>query len=383
MSDYVEMEHEGWFGRLGNALKGIVVGIVLFVASFPLLAWNEGRAVKTARSLAEGAAAVVSVASDTVASANDGKLVHMTGKAVTDAVLKDDLFGVADQAIKLRRAVEMYQWKETVRTETRKKVGGGKVRTKHYSYSRVWSDDVINSSRFKQAGHENPGRMPFDSKTVVADDVRLGAFRLSDGLVAKVGGFESLPVNASHLAGLSDSVRAGLQIDNGVFYRGESPADPQIGDVRIAFKTARPLDVSILSQQVGASFQPYQTQAGRAIEDLRSGIMSAEQMFDQLETENALLTWGLRLAGFLCMAIGIYLVLNPLGVLADVLPFLGDIVHGALGLFAALVAAGLSLVTIAIAWIVFRPLLGAGLLGVALMVTTGAFMLRSPRQAYR
>ncbi|MCI5210683.1 MAG: hypothetical protein D3910_18285, partial [Candidatus Electrothrix sp. ATG2] len=52
-------------------------------------------------------------------------------------------------------------------------------------------------------------------------------------------------------------------------------------------------------------------------------------------------------------------------VLGDVIPFLGNIVEAGTGFIAFLLAAVLSLVTIAVAWIVFRPLLGIILLAIA------------------
>ncbi|MCW5210069.1 hypothetical protein VU10_07890, partial [Desulfobulbus sp. US1] len=52
-------------------------------------------------------------------------------------------------------------------------------------------------------------------------------------------------------------------------------------------------------------------------------------------------------------------------VLADVLPFLGSIVEAGTGFIAFLLAGVLSLITIAVAWIVFRPLLGIILLAIA------------------
>ena len=65
MSDsFEEVTSESWFGRLGNAIKGVLLGIILFVASFPLLWWNEGRAVKTAKGLVELGGAVIPVAAD-------------------------------------------------------------------------------------------------------------------------------------------------------------------------------------------------------------------------------------------------------------------------------------------------------------------------------
>lgn len=39
---YTETTTQSWGSRLGDSLKGIIVGIILFIVSFPLLFWNEG-----------------------------------------------------------------------------------------------------------------------------------------------------------------------------------------------------------------------------------------------------------------------------------------------------------------------------------------------------
>ena len=87
-------------------------GIILFLIGIGVTAWNEGRAVKTAQGLAEGSSAVVSVNSATVESANEGKLVHLSGLATTTETLRDDIFGLEATALRLKRNVEMLQWKE-------------------------------------------------------------------------------------------------------------------------------------------------------------------------------------------------------------------------------------------------------------------------------
>jgi len=46
MDTFTEVTRRGLFGRLGQAIKGIVFGVVLFLASFPVLFINEGCAVK-------------------------------------------------------------------------------------------------------------------------------------------------------------------------------------------------------------------------------------------------------------------------------------------------------------------------------------------------
>ena len=112
-----ETETIGWGSRLGGSIKGVLFGLGLFVLGFPVLFWNEGNYVKTAKALDEGEGACVAVESNaSVDPEMNGKLVHMTGKADTQDVLTDDAFGVSATAIRLSRKVEMYQWIEHSKT---------------------------------------------------------------------------------------------------------------------------------------------------------------------------------------------------------------------------------------------------------------------------
>ena len=45
------VERRGFGQRMGGAIGGIVIGLVLFVAAFPVIFWNESRAVRTFESL--------------------------------------------------------------------------------------------------------------------------------------------------------------------------------------------------------------------------------------------------------------------------------------------------------------------------------------------
>ena len=123
---FTEITEESWFSRIGGAIKGIVIGLVLFIAAFPILFWNEGRAVREYKTLNEGAGNVITLPQATVSAGNEGRLVHVTGWAETDETLVDPEFSVAVNAIKLRRRVEMYQWEENEKRKSKKKLGGGK-----------------------------------------------------------------------------------------------------------------------------------------------------------------------------------------------------------------------------------------------------------------
>ena len=130
---YTEVTKESWFKRIGNAFKGILFGFLLIGISFVLLFWNEGRAVKTMKTLKEGKGIVVPIRADKLDPENNGKLVHVTGKATTEEILEDSVFNVSIRAIKLKRVVQMYQWKKVVTSKTKKKLGGETETVKTYS----------------------------------------------------------------------------------------------------------------------------------------------------------------------------------------------------------------------------------------------------------
>jgi hypothetical protein len=363
-NSFTEITSQSWLGRIGSSLKGVIFGLLLFVVAFPILFINEGRSVKTYKSIQEAGGAVISVGSDAVSPDNAGKLIHITGKAVTEATLKDPIFGVTAQALKLKRSVAMYQWQEKSHSEEKKKLGGGTETVTRYTYDTAWSDTPISSANFYEPeGHKNPEAFPFVDETYKAKPILLGAFELSPSLVSRINNYT--PFTLTSDMPLPTNVAANVGREAGNIYLGKNSAMPAVGDARVSFNVALPTEVSIMSQQVNNTFEAFQTKAGRAFERLQIGQHSAEAMIAQAEQENKALTWGLRFLGFIVMMIGLNLIFKPLSVLADVVPFLGSLVGVGTGLIAFLIAISISFTVIAIAWVFFRPLLGIGLLVVA------------------
>ncbi len=384
MDDFTEVTSKSWFDRIAESIKGVLVGGLLFLVSFVILFWNEGRAVQTAKSLEEGQGLVVSLPSaEKVDSANEGKLIHVSGLATTKDTLADPKFGInAPDTIKLIRKVEMYQWKEDKKTETSQKVGGKEETKTTYSYATTWSDRLIDSSAFNQNPQSvnkiNPPKMPFENMTWTAKTVSLGAFTMPSTLVDRLSNETPLDVTPAMLEKLPSEVKSGdaQVVDNG-FYLGKSPTNPSVGDVRIHFQVVKPSEVSIIAKQTGNSFEGFKTKAGDTLMMLESGKKSAAEMFASALKANETMTWILRLVGFLAMAIGLYLVFRPLVMVAAVLPFLGDLLGIGVGFFAVVVALPLSLITIGIAWLVYRPLLGIGILVLAVALIIGGKKLAS------
>lgn len=354
---------QSWISRLGDSIKGILFGLVLIVGSIVVLFWNEGRSVKRYKDLKEGAGVVVSVNSDRVDATLEGSLIHTSGMANTESTLKDPVFDVSVNALRLERLVEMYQWEETSSTKTEKKLGGATETVTTYDYRKTWHSGRIDSSGFQEpAGHENPD-LTLDKVSLTASDVTLGDYHLTPMLVDRISNFQTLSLGEQVPA--PAGINRKISTTGDTIFVGDNQSQPQIGDLRIRFRYVAPQNVSVIAAQSMNGFEPYKTSRGGTILEIKTGLLSAEEMFAQAQASNRMITWLIRLGGFVLMGIGFGMLFRPLSVVADVVPFIGNIIGAGTGFVGFLIAAILSLITIAVAWLVYRPVLGIGLLVVA------------------
>ena len=528
---YTETTTQSWGSRLGDSIKGIIVGIILFIVSFPLLFWNEGNSVKVAKALEEGRGVTVEVADiNKIDSANDGKLVHMTGDATTQDVLKDTEFGIEYNGMMLYRHVEFFQWVEKTHEETKKNMGGSETTVTTYTYEKRWCDKPVDSTTFKEAGHANQVFYSVSDAEQRAENVKYGAFKFSPGMIGRLtnekiyslaeykvpdklrgstrvadkylyigrpvlaaaaaaNAQQPAAVNAEQTKLEIEQLRLQVQqqqlvlnapaatekqkqdaqqeiarlekdlqqkeallkpaepiavqqaklnlekekvalhqlkisaqdtnlqpeqrqkIDNDIkqaelaVQQAElkvkhaelaaqpaaaqqpaqveepcsvDPANPQVGDVRITWEVISPKEaVSIVYVQTGDTFTPYHAKSGRDVALLGMGVQTADDLFTEAERNNVIFTWLVRFGGWFLMFIGLNMIFKPLSVLGDVVPFIGTLIGGATGMVAAVIAFILSIITIGIAWIWYRPVLGIALVVVALVI---AFLLIKRRK---
>lgn len=367
-SSYSEVSSSSWFSRLLNSFKQMIFGLVLFVVAFPLLFWNEGRAVHRAQDLAEGTSTAQIVTSDSVDPQWEGQLIYTSGKATSEGTLTDELFQISvEHALKLHRTVEMYQWKERKEEKTERQTGGSERTVTTYHYDKNWYDESIHSESFRHPeGHENPSHKPVENQSLEASIVTVGAFTLPQELVGRINAYETRPILDDDLTKLPSEVQEKYHVQDGRFYFGKSPEHPAIGDARISISMVKPTVVSLVAKQQQSSFAPYQTHGGRLLYELKTGDYSKDQFFQQLNQENVMLLWILRLAGWIVMFLGLAMIMNPIKILADVIPFIGSIAQVGIGLVAGLISLALSLVTIAVGWFFYRPVFATVLIVVAI-----------------
>lgn len=374
MSDqFTQITTEGYGQRLGGSLVAALFGLLLLPVAIGLLYWNEGRAVRAATALAGGARSIVEASPTTLDPKLDGKLVHATGMMQAATAARDPVFGVtAPGLLRLSRTVEMYQWKQDKTSHTEQSVGGTKTIETTYSYRPQWSAQPIASAQFKQPGaHRNPP-MPIQSGTFDGGTITLGAYQVDPSLLAQVRNFTSLQPQSAP--------PPDYRLSDGAFYRGQNPAEPAIGDLRVRFTAIPAQTISVAAAEAGGVLTVYRTRNGFTIALAEPGVVPASALFQDAQKAAGTLTWILRGVGFVLLLIGLICLTSPLTTLFAVLPFLESFVGAGTFLVALTLAIPITLVTIAIAWLAHRPVTGGALIAGAVLTLVSLQRLHPRRQ---
>ena len=180
----------GWGSRLGGSIKGIFVGIILFLASFAVLYWNEGRV-----DVSEIAKTATPIEAETPASAElEGTLVSVSGTVSSQETLGDGMYLLPGDYIAVQRSVEVYSWTEKSESTTEKNLGGSETTETTYTYVKEWVGDAPSSGSFQEpTGHENVSKGIEDYSGTVSS-ATIGIYSLDMGSIG-LPGYEKLTLN--------------------------------------------------------------------------------------------------------------------------------------------------------------------------------------------
>ena len=127
------------------------------------------------------------------------KLVYASGITENNEKLVDGDFDIqAENAVKLVRTVEMYQWVEQRHN--------GNNNQHHYTYSKEWKPHHVSSHGFHQSHHDNPSEMPFTSKTLKAKNVKFGGYVLSESQIDRLNKQTQVKISEDMLAKANNTV---------------------------------------------------------------------------------------------------------------------------------------------------------------------------------
>jgi hypothetical protein len=281
-----------------NMKPPFLIGCVLGLVGLVLCYWNEERAISAHRSFDEGASGVVHTMSERVDPALEGKIVHLSGVAGSDEVLRDDLFGVTQRALRLMRHVEMYQWEETKKGDSNE-----------FAYAKRWSPTRIDSSKFHDPeGHKNPGSMPYDEKQWTTTRGRIGVFALTPEAAERITKFEPLAPTSEMVAAAPADTRAKFKIDGATLVTGSAFA-PEVGDARVSFQVVRSALASIVGKQSGGGITAAQLSEGRTLLAVEQGDVDEKTMLGHVPHEATPLFMYLRALALVLLGVGAFLVL--------------------------------------------------------------------------
>ena len=396
---YQEVNRTSYGKNVGNSFRGILTGLILIIVGTILIFWNENRAIKTYKAIGRAQDACVEMPDiNTVSPDFEGKTVHATGVASTNEQLTDDIFGVAANALAIKREVEYYQWVEHTKTTTKEKIGGATEETTTYTYEKEWVSSPQASADFKDPNYRNRNFIyqRVDEKDIVAENVSFGAYKLPPFIVKSIRGDEAATVQMDEATkqqwneavraqlGLTDAVETNyVTVKDNVVYLGPNMNNPEVGDVRITF-TYVPNDqqISIIANVTGNTFAQYvDAKNGKTVSSVAMGSVSAEQMFESLKKSNKMWTWVVRLLLLILIIAGFRMLFRVVPTLLKVLPFLGKGVGTVLNLVCTVIGFAWTLVFMAIAWVSVRPVLAIAFIVVAIALIVWLVIRGKKRQS--
>lgn len=107
--------------------------------------------------------------------------------------------------------------------------------------AREWKSEVINSGRFNMpSGHHNPNSLAVNGYNKEADPVYVGTYRLSKGLVGRVGNHRTLEPKEVPKG------RNDVKVLGGYFYHSEDPLRPLVCNVFLSSLNCMICSVNLL-----------------------------------------------------------------------------------------------------------------------------------------
>ncbi|HHB91928.1 MAG TPA: hypothetical protein ENK59_01800 [Thioploca sp.] len=320
---------------------GLFLGLWFCTTAIISLVKQESEIIYQVKTLTEGKNSVIQVNVNQIDMNNNNKLIHITGRAIVDEIIVDKIFKIeVVNVIKLRRIIQAYQWQED----------------SEHNYTKVWSEQFIDSKKFYDQKHHNP-ILPFTSKLFIAKQVILGDFIISSKLVNDMDHYQKLPMQGlwQEQKNLRERLpNRQLHFTDGSYYIGENPEQPKIGDLKISFIAVLPEDISIIAKQQ-LQLSPYKTKIGGSIELFEYGILTSEQMFRNARTTLFANNLKPRLENMFTIFIGIYIIIHVLWMVS---PSLLNPMNFRGWLLALIIAVALTLFIIAINWHEYNPIVG-------------------------
>ena len=297
--------------------KRLILIFVIFLLSLILYTTIKDNFNKSQK-LDEITDSILSVTHEYVDKSNEGLLIHVSGKASTNEILEDKLFGVKEGALMLKRTVEMYQWHEKNVRDLNSAITSS-VQTTYY---KDWSENLIDSSKFKfSEKHTNPSKLPYKTKSFVAKDISVGSFKIGNEYISEIERYYTLyNLTGDNYNKIDNRLKKYIKLNGNKYFYG-TPLNPEVGSIRISYDIVKPGNISVIGTQKGDTIHSY-TINNEQIKLLNNHILSPEEMISSYKAEDSL-EYFLLVSIIIIILVAIYL---PLFVLNKCIKLIGQFI---------------------------------------------------------
>lgn len=341
-------EEQGALSQIGSSFKNMLIGLLCFAVSFPVLYCGASR---VHWSKVFGKAVPVEQAKD------GNNPVYLTGTPAAMPIGDGNLLA-ADTYLRINKSIEAYAYiehKDSKTKESREGTKKVKETTTTYSYSLGWTSDPRPISQFTQDKwnkYRQQNRIPANLQNPVITDAEK-----KDSVIntpqCTVGKY-AIDVKQVSFAGGSKDL-------DKIYLRGNKDA-PRLGDKRVSYSVyPSNIEYTFAGAVSGGKILPFYESDSDSNLPAAPGDFKA--LISALKSQDRLagLLW--FAGGFILMAAGLIMLAGPITTLLEFIPVLGGLGSGMIKFVLGLVALIISAIfwwVVKLWWLVLLILIGLG-----------------------
>ncbi|MFN5352035.1 MAG: TMEM43 family protein [Alphaproteobacteria bacterium] len=356
--------------------KKILVASILIFIGIIFLFINESSYIKQIENYYKVGGEATLINPNSPNPTNNNKLVYASGTITPASETKDEALEVSTNSLRLKRKVEVYQWKETPSQTNQPS-----------TYDMVWNDAPIDSNKFVDRDKTNPKEFEYKQEEFSNPSVKLGVLPLNNQYVSKLSNYKPLTLSelfpdkvkkpdtiisnlyecvcintticpnynkvksvASQLKleiikfypqasayqakdwrckklpdeVISNTVRFknGMTLEDNYLYKGWDYKIPQIGDTRISYEIVPSGEYSLVGKQLNNSIVAYNSGGGNLVANIAVGKVPVNALYKEPTKRGFTLQLVLRLIPFALFFVGFRILGKEKSALSKITPLL-------------------------------------------------------------
>jgi len=356
--------------------KKILVASILIFIGIIFLFINESSYIKQIENYYKVGGEATVINPNSPNPANNNKLVYASGTITPASETKDEVLEVSTNSLRLKRKVEVYQWKESPSQTNQPS-----------TYDMVWNDAPIDSNKFVDRDKTNPKEFLYRQEEFSNPSLKFGALGLNGQYISKLSNYQPLslpelfpdkvkkpdtiisnlyecvcintticpnynkvksvasqlkleivkfyPQASAYQAKdwrckklpdevISNTVRFknGMTLEDNYLYKGWDYKTPQIGDTRISYEIVPSGEYSLVGKQLNNSIVAYTSGGSNLVANIAVGKVPVNALYKEPTKRGFALQLVLRLIPFVLFFVGFRILGKEKSALSKITPLL-------------------------------------------------------------